>query len=258
MIRIALVFSLVLAAGCLQSHDGQVELKGDDCYTCHKPDYEATVAPNLNGHQNAGFPTSCVDCHRTSGWQPALGMHPKVVDTAQDFGIDSGPHAGIKCQQCHDLDSPYPSTDGGNTMCVSCHPDSSDQRSSHVGAVGTLASGAVVNYADVAYASPNFCLSCHPNGLAGKHPDNKFPRTGHHNTPCDHCHDRSTPAPFNTNLGGKNVNCMMSGCHNRSQMDSRHTNDDPGPARYNASKAKTNFTLNNFCLDCHPSGRGGG
>lgn len=258
MIRFALVAFVggVALAACMQSHSGQQELHSDECYTCHVPDYEATLAPNMNGHASSGFPTTCANCHVTNGWQPALGLHPRVVVPAQDFGIESGPHANVKCLVCHDLGSPLPATDGANTNCVQCHPDSSSQRSSHVGATGTQAGGAVVAYADIAYGAPNFCLTCHPNGLAAKHPDNRFPRSGHHDTPCGHCHDRATPAPNNTDAGGKNVNCMFSGCHNRSQMDSRHARE-PGSSRYNASRNKPQWTMNNFCLDCHPNGRGG-
>ena len=248
---------VVATTGCMQSHTGQEALHSDECYTCHRPDYETTVAPNMAGHQTSGFPTTCANCHVTAGWQPALGgLHPDVVVVAQDFGIKSGPHTNIKCLTCHDLSSPQPATDGANTNCVQCHADSSSQRTSHAGTTGTQPGGAVVAYADIAYSSPNFCLTCHPNGLAGKHPDDKFPRRGEHNAPCVQCHDRTTPPPNNTDMMGKNVNCMASGCHSRSRMDSKHA-EEPGTTRYNASKNEPQWTLNNFCLDCHPSGGGG-
>lgn len=245
---VLVVMSLMLIASCLQAHDGAVtEVGQESCYACHKREYASTLAPQARGHETAGFPTTCADCHRNTSWQPALGgLHPDVVDPKQDFSIQDGPHLGIKCLACHNIDSPAPAANGANTDCVQCHPNNARQQEGHVGAKGP--NGEVYAYTA---GVPNFCLTCHPNGRAKKHPDDRFPRTDHHSTPCLKCHDESTPPPFNDYAQGKNTNCFASGCHTLSLSDGQHR--DVG----NYTQTKTNPAINpkNFCLACHPTGR---
>lgn len=232
---VALVGAALAASACLQSHDAAVTaIASETCVTCHLPSYEATSMP---GHRVTGFPDTCVDCHTTASWRPALGLHPP----APAFPIAAGPHGAIACQGCHDLGLGAVATAGANTDCVQCHPDSRYQRDSHQGVVGPA--GQAYGYrADV----PNFCLSCHPQGRARKHPRDRFPLRGAHDVACVRCHDRTTGVP---DTGGANTTCLGSGCHALPEMDREH--EEP---RYDVERG--DGTNRHFCLACHPSGGG--
>jgi hypothetical protein len=225
-----LVVAIAMLCACMQSHaPGVTALAAEDCYTCHKTDYEA--APD-----HVGKSTTCSNCHRTTAWIPALdGNH------SDTFVISSGPHSNVRCLECHIVDSGLPSKAGANTNCIQCHPNDSEQMQSHVGATSPM--GAAYTYqGDV----PNFCLSCHPTGLAG-HPRDRFPLTGNHSVPCASCHLRST----GPDTAGMNTSCIESGCHHTlSWSDNKHEGGRYATVRGDASNK-------HFCLasGCHPDGR---
>lgn len=227
-------------AACFESHQGTQELRSADCVVCHLPQYQATTAP---GHVAIDFPTTCGDCHLRTNWQPALeGRHP-----AEDvFPIRSGGHVGVDCQECHALGS-GPSRGGANTRCTACHPDDTYQRTSHEGATSTT--GVAYRYqADV----PSFCLACHPKGTAKKHPNDKFPRSGPHDTACTSCHLRATGA----DTRGANASCIEAGCHHTlAYSDGKHREVRDYAAARNGPWTSPHLTSRNFCLLCHPRGR---
>lgn len=230
----AQVLMITIATACTQSHSGQVvEIRNEACVTCHQIEFDATSAPV---HETSGFPTTCADCHRTTDWQPALGgLHPDPA-----FPIAAGPHGEIKCLTCHDLDVAAPSAAGANTDCVQCHADSKYQRDSHAGARGPQ--GQAYAYTPEVR---NFCLSCHPQGRANKHPDDRFPRNGDHNTACVNCHDRSV----GPDTDGGNTTCLSGGCHSLSREDSHHREENGYAAK------RGDGSNRHFCLECHPRGR---
>lgn len=242
MIRTALIVTTALLAACFESHKGVQELRGDDCYTCHVDDYDATSMP-VHTAPTVDFPTACVNCHKTTDWQPALeGNHPAEIV----FPIQSGAHATTPCLQCHDLDVGLPSSAGANTNCIGCHPNDAYQRDAHVGT--TSVAGTPYQYrADIA----NFCLVCHPKGTALKHPDDKFPRTGDHNASCVTCHDRSA----GNDAQGANTTCLVSGCHSLGEEDGQHREVNNYTATRNGPWPQPNLTSRNFCRVCHPRGR---
>jgi hypothetical protein len=229
------VFAIgALLAACTQSHSAQVvEIQAESCVTCHTIDYDTAIAPP---HAPSGFPTTCADCHRTTDWQPALGgLHPEPM-----FAVASGPHGGIKCLACHDLDIVAPSKAGANTNCIQCHPDSRNQADSHSGVRGPQNQTYAYNA-----TAPNFCLTCHPAGRASKHPNDRFPRTGPHSRACTTCHDRNA----GPDTGGANTTCLNSGCHSLGQEDGEHRE----VGQY--SSARGDGSNRHFCLVCHPTGR---
>ena len=118
-----------------------------ECVGCHQGDYDTSPYP---GHDT--FPTTCVDCHTTSGWSPAIGggVHPDGA-----FQISAGPHE-MACLDCHDpaLGS---SVNGENTDCVGCH------EGEHTRAETDGDHREVSGYPSGA-APPNFCLDCHEDG----------------------------------------------------------------------------------------------
>jgi hypothetical protein len=265
MNRFAWVVALgALLGACFESHDGnQRALTGDDCYQCHQPSYEQTAAPP---HQASGFPISCVDCHTTISWQPALGNHPPPLTYGDAAGKNttfllSGDHDDIACFGCHDLaigsvryPDPPPSR-GFNSNCIQCHPDDSDQRDAHVGRgfsfpVGTPWASTPYEYKPTAL---NFCRACHPEGTALGHPNDQFPRTGNHNTSCTSCHS----VPGRPDADGANVSCMGPGCHSLAEEDREHDEAQYPTLRNNPPVGMYPWiTRDNFCLVCHPRGKG--
>jgi hypothetical protein len=233
MTRFAIATLVLVLGGCFQDHPaGQHELMGTDCYSCHTTDYANTTAPV---HRDAPqvFSTTCANCHRTVGWQPALeGLHGTV------FGIAGGAHANIACLGCHDLATGQPSKLGANTNCIQCHPDDAAQRDGHSD-VTTLTGEPYRYLSGVA----NFCLSCHPAGLADLHPDDKFARTGNHAVPCGQCHDR-TVGP---DTKGGNVTCIDARCHHTVQA----VQGGEGHSGQRWTTSLGNGSNRHFCHDCH-------
>ena len=124
-------------ADCSDCHQGNV-FRGTprDCFACHADDYAAAGDPN---HVVGGFPTDCQLCHTTEAWEGAFFQHTF-------FPIDSGPHSGLDCSECH-LGNSF-----GAFTCVDCHAHTrSDMDDEHDDVGGYL------------YSSPA-CLACHPDG----------------------------------------------------------------------------------------------
>jgi hypothetical protein len=220
------VAALLLAAGCLNAHDSarQEVHATSDCVACHQPQYLATTNPVHPGN----FPTTCVDCHLTTNWMPALsGPHPEPKFSIADPAIH-----GVPCQSCHDING-GPSTGGANTMCTSCHPQ----------AVMDPFHGGVPTYAWDAN-NAHFCLTCHPNGTAPHHPESQFPIASgaHAGIACGDCHDKT----LGVSTGGMNTNCIR--CHTANRTNGDHS----GVRNYTFDA-----TMPHFCLTCHPRGRAG-
>jgi hypothetical protein len=230
MTRFALVIACLLFA-CFQAHPaGQRELSGEDCYGCHVTDYEATAAPSHRGSPQV-YTTTCVSCHRMTGWKPALeGQHSDV------FIIKTGDHNAIACQDCHDLESVALAKRGADTNCLTCHPDTAALTASHAGV--TVFAGRPYTYQ---FAVPNFCLECHPAGLAELHPESEFARRGDHAVPCSECHDRAAGSDE------VNVTCIESRCHHTV----RETDDTDGHKGGDYRRSRGDGTDRDFCHECH-------
>lgn len=128
------------------------EAKSKQCYDCHATAYDIVQTPPHAGV----LPTTCSDCHATTGWVPAAGGHPE-----DKFPITTGSHAnaGIACNDCH-VPSQGSYAGGQNCDCVHCH----------LGAHNTPAIDAthagVAGYTGSTPTSPPSCLTagCHPSG----------------------------------------------------------------------------------------------
>lgn len=233
MTRFAIVIALMSLGACFKSHpEGQLELAGQDCYTCHTSDYQATMVPRHAAAPQT-FSTTCANCHRMTNWQPALeGAHSEV------FGIAQGPHTKLACLDCHDLASAKPSKLGANTNCLGCHPNDAMLTSQHDG---------VTEFDDKPYtydaAVPNFCLECHPTGLAEKHPDDDFARKANHAVPCGDCHNRAA----GPDTKGANVTCIDARCHHTVKA----TDNTDGHKDGDYQKARGRGTDPTFCHKCH-------
>lgn len=148
MTRAVLLLALLVA--CTQQHDpGVVEVGLNDCYACHRSDYEAVVEPPHVGEK----PTTCGDCHATAYWVPALdgGNHPETA-----FPIRGGAHSGIACTDCH-LPELGTNAGGQNVSCIDCHTGH------HSMALMNEKHHEVDDYS-WDEANPTFCRQCHPRG----------------------------------------------------------------------------------------------
>ena len=126
---------------CSACHsDGVYGGKPTDCYSCHRPQYEATVDPY---HVVADFDHDCTMCHNTVSFSGARFLE----HDPQSFPIYSGNHAGRwnRCSDCHTSPSSYLVF-----SCFLCHTQSGTN-SQHSG------------MEDYLYES-GACYHCHPRG----------------------------------------------------------------------------------------------
>jgi hypothetical protein len=124
-----------------------------DCYSCHRAEYHAIkIHPVHDGSAgSAPFSRDCGQCHRTSGWEPAianpgaLGTALRAADHDAWFVVSTGSHRTADCAACH--------VDRRRTQavrCDGCHQDTALR---------------VQHRAQVA-RSAGACLACHPRGAA--------------------------------------------------------------------------------------------
>jgi len=162
-----------------------------DCYSCHRPAYDATAAP---AHATGGIPTTCTSCHGTVAWQPASFAH-----AATAFPL-TGAHVQTPCVNCHR--SPWQNTLA--TDCYSCHRPAYD---------------ATTDPAHAAAGFPVTCATCHStSGWSGAtFAHTWFPITSgrHSGLTCSTCH--VVPTSYAT------FSCVSGGCHSQSDTNGHHS-----------------------------------
>ena len=201
---------------CASCHkNGQYKGTPRDCYGCHRSDYDGARDPN---HVQAGFPTTCDNCHRytDASWNQGVFNH-------NQFFVLAGRHATIPCDSCH-KNGQYKGTPRD---CYGCH------RTDYEGTRDP-------NH--IAAGFPTTCESCHRYTDAswdqGVFSHTWFPITSgrHAGISCATCH---------INPGNYAVfTCMNGGCHPKGETDGHH--DEVGGYVYDA----------NACYSCHPNGTG--
>ena len=95
-----------------------------NCFGCHQKDYDGTATnPLALNHITAGFPTDCRGCHGVWRFYPG-----KFAAHDACFAINSGPHAGIACRNCHTVSippyvagQPLTCTATPAADCIACH-----------------------------------------------------------------------------------------------------------------------------------------
>lgn len=175
---------------CARCHTGGVYtgLSGD-CYSCHKPDYDATTQPN---HKASGFPTACLVCHLATdtSWTQGRFDHNNTGFPLQ------GAHTKLDCARCH-AGGVYTGLSGD---CYSCHKSNYD---------------ATTNPNHKASGFPTDCVACHyrtdTSWSQGRFTHN-FPLKGKHDVPCTVCH--TTPSNYNL------FDCL--GCHTLATTQEKH------------------------------------
>jgi nitrate/TMAO reductase-like tetraheme cytochrome c subunit len=127
---------------CQSCHSSGYSGTPQDCYACHKKDYE--LPSNNPNHVAANFPIECLVCHTTNGWTPSTFNHD-----GQYFPIYFGKHRNewASCSDCHRVPNNFTTF-----SCIDCHEHRKTKMDSeHSGVSG------------YSYNS-DACLSCHPNG----------------------------------------------------------------------------------------------
>ena len=268
---------------CADCHtDGNYKGTSHECATCHVKDLPAVH-----------YPGECSLCHNTAAWKPASFDHHGVKDCLSCHTKDKpANHFAGQCSLCHTTIAWLPAhmNHAGLTNCVTCH--TKDKPANHFpgqcsGCHTTTAwKPAVVNHSlfsdlncDVCHqAPPNHyplpCKNCHKDTTNWKNVqfDHSFignmdcsvchqPPPNHFGTPCGMCHHDTTnwlnvsfDHPFPLNHGGANGQCSVchpnggtawtcTACHGNAAMDARHAQ----VAGYSHN-----------CIQCHPTGQGGG
>jgi hypothetical protein len=90
------------------------------CLGCHQADFLRTATAAVD-HAAAGFPPDCRGCHGAWSFAPAAFPAHEAC-----FSIRSGPHAGIRCRECH---TTIPAIVAGQPLacasgtadCLRCH-----------------------------------------------------------------------------------------------------------------------------------------
>jgi hypothetical protein len=169
---------------CESCHANGFEGTPTDCAACHIDDYNNTTDPD---HEDAGFPTTCEDCHTTEGWDGAEIDHT--------FWPLTGAHAPLDCESCHAEGFP-----GTPTDCAACHLDDYNNTTDP-------------DHQDAGF--PTTCEDCHTTANWDSDFDHDFwPLTGQHQTlDCEECHAEGFP--------GTPTEC--SGCH----LDDYNNTTDP-------------------------------
>ena len=150
---------------CIECHDRGFQGTINECYKCHRLDYENTSDPN---HFTFGFPQTCENCHDASSWSTEFDHL-----SASGFALQ-GAHRTIQCNQCHVNNQ----ITGLPRDCYGCHE--SDYQGSQ----------------DPNHVQANFaqnCLDCHSEDAwrpaSFDHNLTAFPLTGAHiEIECIDCH----------------------------------------------------------------------
>ena len=157
------------------------------CVSCHQQDFNNATTP-IN-HVQAGFPTTCQQCHDTVLWTDGKFDHSTTGWPLTGFHL-----TGTQCSQCH-TNNNYNLT-SANTRCVGCHQTDFNNTN---------------NPNHVAGGFSTTCETCH-NTAAWQpaqfdHSKSGFPLTGYHANPavtCAMCH-------VNNNYNITNTACVS--CH---------------------------------------------
>jgi nitrate/TMAO reductase-like tetraheme cytochrome c subunit len=209
------------------------------CVDCHQNDYDDTGDPD---HAEAGFGTTCNNCHTTSNW-----------DANYDHSLTgfplTGAHLNRNCSECHT---------GGlysnqSSACFACHETQFNNADNpdHTG-------------------YPTTCGQCHStiswDGATFDHSTTDFPLTGAHvslacaschvggqytetSTDCYACHSDdydNTDDPDHAAMGFPQ-NCEA--CHNTT------TWDDADFDHSTSGFPLTGAHVNASCADCHIGGQ---
>ncbi|MFC2103400.1 hypothetical protein ACFLSS_03110 [Bacteroidota bacterium] len=229
---------------CADCHTAGFSGTPIECYACHQSDYESVSDPD---HVAGNFPTDCIQCHTTNGWEGAEFDHNNT-----EFAL-TGAHINVDCSACHS--NGY---SGTPTDCYSCHNDDYDT---------------TTNPNHQAAGFPTTCEDCHSTSVWEPanfdHDGQYFPiYSGKHGGEWDQCSECHT-VPNNFTL----FSCIDCHEHRQSEMDPGHegvegyvydseacfschpTGEKEGAFDHSISEFPLTGAHNGLeCIDCHQSG----
>ena len=223
-----------------------------DCYSCHQADYMATTSPN---HLNAGFSTSCDECHDITS----------MVWSAQNFNHDFFPLQGghaIECASCHGSGGDF---GGLSTACYSCHESDYNATTDPNHQLAGFSQDCTECHTINGWSPANFdhnqtqfqltgahvttdCSACHSQGFAGTP------------TACYPCHESSYNSSTNPNHAAAGISTECQDCHNTTafipstfdhastgfELTGRHTTLDCSSCHQGATS-----NADPACFSCH-------
>ena len=212
------------AVSCVGCHASAEEhlypTVGRSCVGCHHDDFVRATEPR---HDELGFSTDCIECHRAevTSWSD---VYDDIEVDHSFFPLTEG-HALSDCKACH-VEGRYSSL---SRACVSCHRE--DYLSAKVPDHQAL---------DI----PEDCASCHttaPGWSPAKFPihDRFYPLEGAHaevQGECAKCHDLN-------DYSAVPMECV--GCHREDYQGS-------------ANPSHTQLNIPEDCATCHTTDRGWG
>ena len=242
---------------CTQCHlGGDFSGAPNTCVGCHQSDYDATSRPP---HTDAGFGTTCQNCHSTAAWTPArfnhnafplTGAHRSAACSACHSG---GVYRGLpeNCSACHQSDydattAPNHASSGFPTTCEQCHNTVAWTRAnfSHTGVTRNCVQchqvdyDATTNPNHAAAGFPTSCQNCHGtntwDGASFTHTQFPIASGAHAGFDCAQCHQN--PRNFNQ------FTCTS--CHEHDQQTTDNDHDRVPGYVYTSSA----------CYACHPDG----
>ncbi|MFH1850749.1 MAG: hypothetical protein ABIA75_00230 [Candidatus Neomarinimicrobiota bacterium] len=130
-------------AQCSGCHDGKFDGINQDCWSCHRTQYDLTGSaayPGSPDHsQDTQYVMDCQYCHNTTVWAGAEINHDLTA-----FPL-IGAHAGVTCQACHQQGYNLPIT------CSGCHLPGGLAVTDYLSAA----------FDHVTHRLPDDCGSCH-------------------------------------------------------------------------------------------------
>jgi len=251
-----------VSAACRSCHPNQQRNEyvriPTDCYSCHRQEYQATLAP---AHGPAGIGTDCETCHAVS--DPRWGGTFNHDLTA--FSL-RGAHQAVACTGCHQ-DNRFRGTP---TVCYDCHAADYAGASDPAHLAGGFSTSCIACHSTLAWRPASFDHNSSGFPLAGAHvavPCTECHQGGRYaGTPnqCAACHDQDynqTTSPAHAAAGFPRE-CQT--CHTTVAWEPSSFNHDPlfpisagsphAPGRWSACSdchtVATNFNAFS-CLTCH-------
>ncbi|MGH2898243.1 MAG: cytochrome c3 family protein, partial [Solirubrobacteraceae bacterium] len=162
------------ALDCAQCHRRAAERAFSDvpldCYACHRTEFHAATIHPIHDGTGGSAPLSrdCGQCHRPTGWQPALAP-PETTARSPMRSIPRSIPRSISrsTMQLAEHDAKFTLTTGSHRSaeCASCHPDA--RRAQLVRCDGCHGGAALRTQHRMPFArSTAACLGCHPRGAA--------------------------------------------------------------------------------------------
>ncbi len=228
-------------ASCSACHvGGRYTGTSQECFTCHRIDYEGADQPN---HALPQIDHNCAICHATDGWTPSTFNHAETefpLVGAHQTATCADCHVGgrfdgtpLECYPCHQADfdgveAPNHRLGQFDQRCLTCHtndawtPSTFDHASTDFALVGAHLAVACTDchINNVYNNTPRDCYPCHQADFnAADQPDHEALQFGHDCTVC-HSVDAWEPAQFDH----ENTDFPLTGAHQQTDCASCHQN----------------------------------